>query len=147
VGRWRSAGNLSEEIRLHRLYICLDAEDPRKYVLRVANAFQQRVYADSIIRYNFFIDNMPTADLSELDSEQKKRIEHLAIGAPYWHGPDSKVKHLEQDANPLLAEVNGDFNRTMNKIIFDKFLDEQKDSENYPKHLKLPPRAPPKEAP
>ncbi len=73
---------------MNRLYICLDSEDPRKYALRVAKAFQQRIYADSIIRYNYYIDNMPREDLSDLDSEQKKRIENLAIGAPYWRGPD-----------------------------------------------------------
>ncbi len=28
-----------ENLSLHRLYICFDAEDPRNYVLRVANAF------------------------------------------------------------------------------------------------------------
>lgn len=30
-------------VYLHRLLICIDAEDPRKYALRVANAFQKRV--------------------------------------------------------------------------------------------------------
>lgn len=63
---------------LHRLFICFDAEDPRKYAFRIANAFQQRIYSDSIIRYNYYIDNMPIQDLSSLDQEQKKRIEGLA---------------------------------------------------------------------
>lgn len=51
--------------KLKRIYLCFDAEDPRKYVERVKNAFAERVYADSIIRYEFFIDNMPltNADL------------------------------------------------------------------------------------
>jgi hypothetical protein len=35
----------------------------------------------------------------------------------------------------------------MNKIIFDKFLEEDLDSTYYPKHLKLPPKPKPKEAP
>jgi dynein heavy chain len=65
-------------VRLNRIYFCLDAEDPRKYVKRVAHAFRERVYADSIIRYNFYIDNMPQQDLPELDAEQKKRLEALA---------------------------------------------------------------------
>lgn len=54
---------------MNRIYICLDAEDPRKYVLRVANAFQERIFADSIIKYNYYIDNMPKLDLAELDTE------------------------------------------------------------------------------
>jgi dynein heavy chain, axonemal len=37
----------------------------------------------------------------------------------------AKTKKLEAlDATNLLAEVNHDYLRTMNKIIFDKYLDE-----------------------
>lgn len=35
-GEWKSNG---KKFELHRIYICFDAEDPRKYVLRLANAF------------------------------------------------------------------------------------------------------------
>lgn len=35
-GIWKSTGR---NMTLHRLYICFDSEDPRKYVLRLANAF------------------------------------------------------------------------------------------------------------
>jgi len=39
------------------------------FAQRVTKAYQDRIYADSIIRYNFYIDNMPTDDLPELDPE------------------------------------------------------------------------------
>ena len=39
------------------------------FAQRVAQAHQERIYADSQIRYNFFVDNMPTEELSELDPE------------------------------------------------------------------------------
>lgn len=35
-GKWKHS---NKAFKLHRLYICLDSEDPRKYALRVANAF------------------------------------------------------------------------------------------------------------
>lgn len=73
------------------------------------------MYADSLIRYNYLIDNMPLHDLSELDTEQKKRIESLA--------KTKKLENLETTA--LTLEVNSDFGRTMNKIIFDKYLEEE----------------------
>jgi dynein heavy chain len=44
---------------LYRIFFCLDAEDPRKYAKRVANAFKERGNCDAIIRYNYYIDNMP----------------------------------------------------------------------------------------
>jgi len=37
--------------KLRRIYLCFDSEDPRKYAARVHKAFEERVYADSIIRY------------------------------------------------------------------------------------------------
>lgn len=75
--KWASDGRTE---LLQRIYFCFDAEDPRKYVQRVKNAFESRLHADSIIRYQFYIDNMPihNADLPELDQEQKKRLENMA---------------------------------------------------------------------
>lgn len=105
-----------EKTMLKRIYICLDAEDPRKYTERVKNAFQQRLYSDSIIRYEFYIDNMPlnNADLPELDQEQKRRLENMA--------KTKKIKDME--CTTLLMEVGYDYSRTMNKIIFSKYLEE-----------------------
>ena len=82
---------------------------------RVERAFEERIFADSIIRYEFFIDNMPltNADLPELDQEQKRRLENMA-----------KTKKLkEMECTGLLMEVGYDYSRTMNKIIFNKFLE------------------------
>ena len=60
-----------------------NAEDPRIFAQRVAQAHQERIYADSQIRYNFFIDNMPNQELPELDSEQVSRILHMATASRY----------------------------------------------------------------
>jgi dynein heavy chain len=124
---WRDT---NEAGKLKRIYICLDAEDPRKYMQRMKNAFQQRIYADSIIRYNFTIDNMPiiNADLPDLDQEQRKRLEMLAR-------TPKKLKDV--DVSGILFEVGYDFNRTMNKIIFDEQLANET-IENLPR-LELPP--------
>lgn len=55
---------------------------------------------------------MPIQDLSELDTEQKRRLELLA-----------KTKKIENvDATAVLGEVNYDYMRTMNRIIFDRFI-------------------------
>lgn len=126
---WRDTG---EHAKLKRIYFCLDAEDPRKYVDRLLNAFKQRIYADAIIRYNFTIDNMPiiNADLPDLDQEQRKRLEMLAR-AP------KRLK--EVDVSSIMADVGYDFNRTMNKIIFDDQL-ASGTIENLPR-LELPPLA------
>jgi len=52
-----------------------------------------------------------------LDAEQKRRLEQM-----------TKTKKLEGiDPTPLLIDVSYDYSRTMNKIIFDKFLEENKE--------------------
>jgi dynein heavy chain len=58
-----------EYVELTRINLLFTSEDPRIFAQRVAQAHQERIYADSQIRYNFFIDNMPMEDLSELDPE------------------------------------------------------------------------------
>ena len=81
---------------------------------------------------------MPLHDLSELDTEQKKRIEQLA-----------KTKKLENmETTQLTLEVNADFGRTMNKIIFDRYLKEEvEEQEGFNWKLQLPPPPIPKPVP
>ncbi len=61
--------NTSEYCELTRINLLWNAEDPRIFAQRVAQAHQERIFADSQIRYNFFIDNMPFQELHDLDSE------------------------------------------------------------------------------
>jgi len=49
-----------------RIYICFDIENPNKYAKRLMKAFQNRLYADSLVRYKFYIQAMPTDHLSKL---------------------------------------------------------------------------------
>lgn len=64
VGYWDGT---TELVRLHRINLLFDSEDPRIFAQRVSQAHRERVYADSQIRYHFFIDNMPQHELHELD--------------------------------------------------------------------------------
>jgi len=58
---------------------------------------------------------MPKDDLNDLDQEQKKRLEELTKNT-------SKLK--QEDLSDLLGQIDDDYSRTMNKIIFDKYLEE-----------------------
>ena len=46
-----------------------------------------------------------------------------------------------------ITEVNADFSRTMNKIIFDKYLEEQINGKFYTKHIRLFKKQTPKKSP
>lgn len=80
TGQWDMTGEYVELTRINLLY---SSEDPRIFAQRVAQAHQERTFADSQIRYNFFIDNMPTEELSELDPEQISRIIRMATASRY----------------------------------------------------------------
>lgn len=64
--------------------------------MRVAAAFQRRLYADSLIRYKFYIAAMPTEHLSEVSADTKKNLERLVR--------NKKLEHAEVTA--LLMEVS-----------------------------------------
>ena len=139
-GQWDMT---SEYVELTRINLLFNSEDPRIFAQRVAQAHQERIFADSQIRYNFFIDNMPAEELSELDPEQISRIIHMATASRYLKSRQNV------DTTGIMYEVNQDFARTMNKIIMEKTLEKSPEelADMIPANLQLPERAPPKETP
>ena len=57
------------DCELPKIHLMFNAEDPYRFTQRVVNAHQQRTWAESLIRYNFYIDNMPIEEIPTLDSE------------------------------------------------------------------------------
>lgn len=98
--------------QLHRIHIYFEAESPFDYVKRVVFAHAMRRRLESSIRYSLYVDHMPTDGVQPLDSEQVNRILLLALNT-------KKLKQNALDTTSLLNEVNIDYGRTMNKIIFD----------------------------
>jgi dynein heavy chain len=122
-------------VRLHRINLLFDSEDPRIFAQRVAQAHSERVYADSQIRYHFFVDNMPINDLHQLDTEQQFRILSMATAC-------RSLSNKPIDKTNIQNEVQMDFQRTMNQIVMDKFMslpaEETKDM--IPHGLTMPPK-------
>jgi hypothetical protein len=78
---------------------------------------------------------MPKHDLNHLDHKQEKRIETLV---------KNTKKMKREDLTEYLQSVNDDYERTMNKIIFDTHL-VNNNQDLIPHNLSLPPK-PEKEA-
>jgi len=49
----------SGSLDIPRVHICFDDEDPVRFVARVADAHKRRLFADSLIRYKYYVENMP----------------------------------------------------------------------------------------
>lgn len=53
-----------------RVNVCFTAEDPAIFARRHVNAHASRAKAESLLRYNLFLDSMPTEDIQPLSTEQ-----------------------------------------------------------------------------
>ncbi|ESO89348.1 hypothetical protein LOTGIDRAFT_210379 [Lottia gigantea] len=107
-----------------RIRMMFTAEDPRLFARRVANAFELRRMCESELRYNLYIDCMPMDGVGELDQASLKRMIEWAKGSPGL----SKDKNIEDYIQILEKEVNIDFCRSMNRIIFEQTIEQDPDT-------------------
>lgn len=57
-----------------RVNVCFTAEDPVIFARRHIDAHASRARAESLLRYNLFLDSMPTEDIQPLSTEQVKGV-------------------------------------------------------------------------
>ena len=112
-GYWE---NTKEKCRLHRISILFDEENPIEFAKRFKIAYDTRTMADSLLKYNFYIENMPTHQIPEIGNEEVNRILSMTQNTKQLRGKSSS------DTTTLLSDVNFEFAKTLNKIIFDKHL-------------------------
>ena len=113
-GYWE---NTKEAVKLPRIHILFDDEDPRLFAKRFADAYKTRTMADSLLKYNFYIENMPTHQIPEISNDKVNRVLNMVQNSKNLRGKSSS------DTTSLLSEANFDFAKTMNKIVFDKHID------------------------
>ncbi|XP_033101869.1 dynein heavy chain 1, axonemal-like [Anneissia japonica] len=101
-----------------RIQVMFIAEDPAVFAQTVAKAFHDRRHTEALLRYHLYVDFMPMEGVGELDSESLKRVVGWAKGAPAL----TKDKNLDDYIHTLEKEVNIDYARAMNRIIFDKIV-------------------------
>ena len=129
-GYWE---NTKEKCRMSRIFVIFDDEDSKNFVQRFKKAYNNRIHADALIKYNYYIENMPKHQIPEVDNYQVNRILAMTQNTKTLRGKSSA------DTTTLLNEVNVDFAKTMNNIIFDKHLYE-KGNDLITGPLLLPPR-------
>lgn len=132
--------NTKETCKLNRIYIVFDEEDPRIFARRFKAAYENRIHADAIVKYAYYIENMPKHQIPEIDTYQRNRMLELTQTTKNLRGKSSN------DTIGLIKEINVDFCKTMNKIIFDKHLD-AKGNNLITGQLALPPKKPKKQTP
>ena len=66
-------------MQVSRLSLQFFAEDPRIFADRIASAVNKRAAAERRLRYNLYVDCMPTDEMQPLDEEQVARIVNSAM--------------------------------------------------------------------
>uniref|UniRef100_K3W9Z0 AAA+ ATPase domain-containing protein n=1 Tax=Globisporangium ultimum (strain ATCC 200006 / CBS 805.95 / DAOM BR144) TaxID=431595 RepID=K3W9Z0_GLOUD len=103
----------AEMVDLKRLDICFKAEDPTNFADRYMKAQLSRLQAQNLLRKNLYVDCMPVEELHKLGNESLNKIVRLATSI--FHGKNHRIP----DTTRILHEIQLNYLRTMNKIIFD----------------------------
>lgn len=99
------------------LWILPQVEDPFLFASRVGWAHEKRREAEAMLRYALYIDCMPIDEIRQLDNEQINRILAISLNT-------KDLRNRALDTGPLLNEINVDYARTINRIIFDLMLND-----------------------
>lgn len=110
-----------------RWQILFDDEDLEKWLEKILKACQLRKLMDSLLRYNYYVDNMPIQDVAGLQTYLQTGVMDK-ISFPF-----SKA-----EIDPLLDELNNSFIRLQNEVLFRDLLKHNNDSQKmFSKELKL----------
>lgn len=75
-------------IEVPRLFMICSFEDPFRYCQKLVTAFNLRTYMDSMLRYNYYVDNIPVHDMDGLPEEREHRIQEMAINSKKMNACD-----------------------------------------------------------
>nr|XP_033782541.1 dynein heavy chain 1, axonemal isoform X1 [Geotrypetes seraphini]XP_033782544.1 dynein heavy chain 1, axonemal isoform X1 [Geotrypetes seraphini]XP_033782545.1 dynein heavy chain 1, axonemal isoform X1 [Geotrypetes seraphini]XP_033782546.1 dynein heavy chain 1, axonemal isoform X1 [Geotrypetes seraphini]XP_033782547.1 dynein heavy chain 1, axonemal isoform X1 [Geotrypetes seraphini] len=99
-----------------RLLFC--AEDPYVFASRVVAANQLRKKTEALLLYNLYLDCMPVNGLLTLEQESLSKMKYWALTTPRMKQEDQILNYI----NRLEKEVGLDYERTMNKLNFDRIV-------------------------
>lgn len=102
---------------VHRMFICFDAEDPSKYAQRLAAAYRGRADAERTLRLSLLVDCMPYGDVPQLSVEQINRMLNYAL-----NNKALKTQMKLMDTSMLISEINIDYARTLNQLVFNSLV-------------------------
>jgi len=116
---------------MHKIYLLIDSENPYIFMKRIVDALKSRELAESKIKYNYYIQNIPTDELEPLSNS---RIEEIIKKAKFM----DDLEIIEQKAQSEIKEINKNYLQTLTKMIFDDLYFVKKAPELCSFDLKLP---------
>ncbi|KAM3838092.1 dynein axonemal heavy chain 1-like [Diretmus argenteus] len=101
-----------------RIRLLFSAEDPRVFAERVQFALNLRKNTQANILYNLSVDCMPIwSGTPSLDTHSIQRIKERVLSTP-----GIRPEILQECIGPLEKEIKLEYDRAMNRIVFDKIV-------------------------
>ena len=111
----------------HRWQILFFEENIQRWLTKVVKACELRRLMDALLRFNYYVDNMPIEDVTGLET-------HLQIGVM----DKISFPYNKSQIDPLMDEINNAFVRLQNEVLFKDMLQNGGDSQKmFSKELKL----------
>uniref|UniRef100_A0A4W3IMR6 Dynein axonemal heavy chain 1 n=1 Tax=Callorhinchus milii TaxID=7868 RepID=A0A4W3IMR6_CALMI len=101
-----------------RVRLMFFAEDPSLFVKRVTKAHFLRQKTEALLLYNLYIDCMPIDGLRSISEDSISKMKQWATSTPGFRDKSLLADYL----NNVEQEVYLEYDRTMNKITFDKIV-------------------------
>ncbi|KAJ6667676.1 hypothetical protein lerEdw1_015997 [Lerista edwardsae] len=101
-----------------RIRLLFLAEDPRVFAQRVVAANNLRKKTQALLMYNLYVDCMPVDGLQSIEERSLQHMKQMATETSRLRKGSFMLGHLDS----LVKEVSLDFERTMNKINFDRIV-------------------------
>ncbi|KAI5937324.1 Dynein heavy chain 1, axonemal [Manis javanica] len=110
-----------------RIQLLFCAEDPRVFTQRVVQANALRKNTEALLLYNLYVDCMPSEGQQLISEQSLSKIKQWATSTPRMCKGPSFLGHL----GSLSREVNLDYERSMNKMNFDRVVSSQPHTFSY----------------
>ncbi|KAM7230116.1 hypothetical protein CapIbe_018833 [Capra ibex] len=110
-----------------RIQLLFCAEDPRVFTRRVVEASALRKNTEALLLYNLYVDCMPSEGQRLVSEQSLSKIKQWAMSTPRMRKGPSVLEHLSN----LSREVSLDYERSMNKINFDKIVSSKPETFSY----------------
>nr|XP_031542333.1 dynein heavy chain 1, axonemal isoform X7 [Vicugna pacos] len=110
-----------------RIQLLFCAEDPRVFTQRVVQASALRKNTEALLLYNLYVDCMPSEGQRLISEQSLSKIKQWAMSTPRMRKGPSVLEHLSS----LCREVSLDYERSMNKINFDKIVSSKPETFSY----------------
>uniref|UniRef100_A0A8B9M6P2 Dynein axonemal heavy chain 1 n=1 Tax=Accipiter nisus TaxID=211598 RepID=A0A8B9M6P2_9AVES len=109
---------LSCQYWVPRVCLLFLAEDPQVFAQRVVSANSLRKKTQALLLYHLYVDCMPTDGLNSISEKSLGKMKLLAMHTPKLKREKRVLDHM----CCLEKEVRLDFERTMNRISFDRVV-------------------------